>query len=257
MTEKPHDHSHAQKPGASATPEAAHEERGHKDHFLRLMFFQASHGEAEKPPRQVPEPLTGDYVPLRQFRARPGVRYTLDRPGASEPVQFESPATAVMTDLRRVGAVTIGADASVHAANQTMIDRRVRALFVVDEARQVLGLVTATDALGERPVKFAQEHEVRHSEVMVRDVMTPADQLEVLDFREVTAARVGDMVATLRVAGRQHALAVEVDESAAPGATKVRGIFSLTQIARQLGIPPTQTHDIARTFTEILSMVGR
>ena len=36
----------------------------------------------------------------------------------------------------------------------------------------------------------------------------------------------------------------------------VRGIFSLTQIARQLGIPPQQIHDIARTFAEIQAAIA-
>jgi hypothetical protein len=86
--------------------------------------------------------------------------------------------------------------------------------------------------------------------------MTPADRLEILDFRDVEAARIGDIVATLRLAGRQHALAVEATDETPSAQKTVRGIFSLTQIARQLGIPPQQTHDIIRTFAEIQAAIG-
>jgi CBS domain-containing protein len=193
---------------------------------------------------------------LRRFLARPGVRYEVPPSKAPAPVRIDSPATEVMTDLRRVSAVTIGFDASIDAANQVMIDKGVRALFVVDDTRHVLGVITASDILGERPLQFAQVREIRRSELVVRDIMTPADQLEVLDLHEIARARVGDIVATMQLAGRQHALAVEVGEGAGTGATMVCGIFSLTQIARQLGIPPGQTHDIARTFAEIESAIA-
>lgn len=238
-------------PANAAGARGAHDPRARRDHFLRLMFFQPSHDEREERAEQAPEPLTGRFVPLRHFMARPGVRYRLPPATSAAPVQLDSPAIEVMTDLRRVSAVTIGFDASIDAANRVMIDKRVRALFVVDDSSHVLGIVTATDILGEAPVRIAHERQIHRNDLVVRDIMTPADRLEVLDLHDVARARVGDIVATLQSAGRQHALAVEVDEDTAGGSTTVRGIFSLTQIARQLGIPPGQTHDIARTFAEI------
>ncbi|HYS14351.1 MAG TPA: CBS domain-containing protein [Burkholderiaceae bacterium] len=230
---------------------------GRRDHFLQLMFFQASQEDREKLAVQPGKPLTGGYASLRRFLARPGVRYALPSSRATAPVQVDSPATEVMTDLRRVSAVTIGFDAPIDTANQAMIEKRVRALFVVDDdVHHVLGIITATDILGERPLKLAQERGIRRNELVVRDIMTPADQIEVLDLHEIARARVGDIVATLQLAGRQHALAVEVAEGEGAGATTVCGIFSLTQIARQLGIAPGQTHDIARTFAEIESAIA-
>jgi hypothetical protein len=72
----------------------------------------------------------------------------------------------------------------------------------------------------------------------------------------VELARVGDIVATLKVAGRQHALVVETIDEAITAQRSVCGIFSLTQIAWQLGIPPQQIHDIARTFAEIQAAIA-
>lgn len=257
MAERLQDGPHV--PAADSTPAAPrglfHEPR-RRDHFLQLMFFQASRDDREQPAEQPTEPLTGSYVALRRFLAKPGVRFALPPPRAAAPVQLDTRALEVMTDLRRVDAVTIGRDASLDAANQVMIDHHVRALFVVGDTRAVLGVITASDILGERPIQVAQERGIRRSELVVRDIMTPDDQLEVLDLHEVARARVGDVIATLQLAGRQHALVVEVAESADTGPTTLCGIFSLTQIARQLGIPPGQTHDIARTFAEIESVIA-
>ena len=79
------------------------------------------------------------------------------------------------------------------------------------------------------------------------DIGVIRDRLEAIPVREVQHARVGDVIASLRESGRQHTLVIEGDVSGRP---EVCGIFSLTQIEKQLGmaIPPTE---IARTFTEI------
>lgn len=228
-----------------------------KDHFLQLMFFQGSgpdHGASVPPPDQ---PLTDPRIALHSFVARPGVRYALPVRRPEPQVRIDSPATAVMTDLRVVTPVTIGSDVSIDEANEVMIDRRVRALFVVDDTkRHMLGVITATDILGERPLQVAQRQEVHRGELVVTDIMTTADALEVVDLHDVMLASVGNIVATLQRSGRQHALAVEVGHGSDAGVITVCGIFSLTQIARQLGISPGSAHDIARTFAEIESAIA-
>ncbi len=250
------DHKVPTASGPTASSAAPPHEAGQKDHFLQLMLFQGSHRIGTLLGSQHVELETGDYVPLRHSTTKPGDRYNLPLPSVDAPIRLDSPATEVMTDLRRVSAVTIDSYKSIDEANRAMIAMGVRTLFVVDEARQVHGFITSTDILGERPVQFAQEREIRYTEVIVRDIMTPADRLEILEFHDVQRARVGDVVATLRLAGRQHALVVEAIEGASDGQRTVRGIFSLTQIARQLGIPQQQVHDLARTLAEIGAVIA-
>ena len=239
-----------------AKPDAPQEGAAKDDNFLQMMFFQAGHRSAEIAPSVEHPVATGEYSPLSLGRSAPGHRYHLPLATVATPVTLDSRATEVMTDLRRVTAVTIEPDKSIIEANQAMIAHRVRALFVVDHARTLFGIITSTDILGERPVKFAQERGFHHDEIAVRDIMTPADRLEILDFGNVQSARVGDMIATLKRAGRQHALAVEAAGEGSGAQWTVRGIFSLTRIAQQLGVPPQQVHDIARTFAEIEAVIA-
>jgi CBS domain-containing protein len=241
---------------AAASSISGPDEHAHKDHFLRLMLYQPSDVAGASRPFRHADHAARPFAPLRQSTPRPGYHFRLGQPGAVTPVRLDSPALEVMTDLRRVGAVTIDQGTTVDNANLAMITRKVRALVVVDDARQVLGLVTATDILGERPIKFAQQRGVHHHDVVVRDIMTPADSLEILELGDVQHARVGDIVATLKRAGRQHALAVETVAEPVGGEMWLRGIFSLTQIARQLGISPQPNHDLPRTFAEIEAIVG-
>lgn len=194
-----------------------------------------------------------DYPPLKSTILNPAAGYLKPSQLLPARVRQDSPAIEVMTDLRVVAPVIIGPDADVDSANTRMIVNRVRLLLVVDAHSRVAGLITATDILGEKPMQVVQHRGCRHEEVLVQDIMTPRGRLEVLDLGDVLAARVGNIVATLKATGRQHALVVDHDEE---DRQRVRGIFSLTQIARQLGL---QIHvpEIARTFAEIEAALTR
>lgn len=167
-------------------------------------------------------------------------------------VRLDSPALQVMTDLTRIPAASIPAEALVAEANQSMIYRGVRMLFVVDEAKQLQGIVTASDVLGERPLQAAQNHGLARHELRVAHIMTPVARLDSIELSMVIRAEVGHVVATLKSCGRQHAIVVDRD---AHGRQVVCGVFSATQIARQLGMP-LPTGETARTFAEIEAAIA-
>jgi CBS domain-containing protein len=197
--------------------------------------------------------MTREYHSLTAHRLQSGVRH--HQPGQNpERVRIDSPALSVMTDLRQIPAATIDLDAPVDAANRFMIRRGVRLLLVSDDERQVLGLITSNDVLGEKTVQFALERGIKRQEIRVRDIMIPYERLEVLHYDDLIHAEVGHVVTTLQRAGRQHAL---VTDMGTDGKTEtVRGIFSASQIARQLGIA-IHTSEVAQTFAEIGAALRR
>jgi hypothetical protein len=77
--------------------------------------------------------------------------------------------------------------------------------------------------------------------------MTPHDQLDVLNFSDVQMSYIGDIVATLTRDGRQHALVIDRDRY---GMQRVRGIFSASQISRQLGVSIPESGR-AHSFAEL------
>jgi CBS domain containing-hemolysin-like protein len=164
---------------------------------------------------------------------------------------IDAPALDVMTDLAKVSAVLIRPTDTIDEALARMKQRGVRALLVIDADRRVLGLITANDVLGEKPMRYIEGHNVRHQDVLVQDIMTPRERLEAIDIGEVRAAKVGHVVATLRQSGRQHALCTDRDG-------RIRGIFSATQIARQLGVDSQSVNptEIAQTFAEIEALLA-
>lgn len=190
-------------------------------------------------------------LPSRTLGAGAGFRRPIQ---AQASVDLESPAREVMTDLTRVSAATIRPQAPMEGANQFMMARGVRLLLVIDEHERVLGLISATDILGERTMRVAAARGLRRDELTVADIMTPADQVEVIALEDIDGAHVGHVVATLLHTGRQHALVVDAETDS--GRLMVRGILSLSQVARQLG-KPLQLAEVARTFAEIEIALGR
>ncbi len=191
------------------------------------------------------------YPPIKQFRVQRGSCEVTDAWSVAK-VGLSSPAIEVMTDLRRIPAATIGHDVSLAETNHSMILRSVRLLFVTDANKRVAGIVTASDLLGEKPTRVARERMMRHEELTVSDIMTATDEMDAVSLEDVLRSEVGHVVATLKACGRQHALVVE---EGGGGVQAVRGIFSASQIARQMGIP-LQTSEVARTFAEIEAAIA-
>ncbi len=194
------------------------------------------------------------YKPLSIARMREGVVVQPPVSGPN-PVGLDSPAVEAMTDLRAVAAATIRGSASIAEANRVMIARGVRLLFVVTVTGAIEGIITAHDIVGEKPVNLLRERRSgRHAELTVAELMVPREGIEVLDIADVLRAEVGHVIATLKESARQHALVVDRDR--ATNEDYVRGIFSATQIGRQLGMP-IATFEIAHTFAEIEAELAR
>ena len=176
-----------------------------------------------------------------------GATFHKPRQVLPEKVGMEDPASQVMTDFRVVTAYTIFPLETIEAAREKMIHRGVRMLLVVDDLNHILGLITSSDLSSEKPMLVVQTQGIRHSDVMVKDIMTPRERLEVLCMDDLQSACVGDIVTTLKAHGRQHALAVErtLDRGQI-----LRGLFSISQINRQLGTQ-VDVVGVASTFAEL------
>lgn len=206
------------------------------------------------------------FLPLPVIGLGAGARLYRPVQHLPDQVTLESPALEVMTDFKQVPALTIEPEASIEAANAEMIRRGVRLLFVTDRQDRLLGLITATDILSEQVVLAMQARGVSRQEVLVREIFTPLESLEAIDMEQVHGAKVGHVLSTLKQTGRQHAIVVDVFEPtfhetltmSLPAARieTVRGLFSTTQIARQLGLQ-LQIPEIATTFAEVERLLAR
>ena len=189
---------------------------------------------------------TTAFKPLELSMLTPGTGFSRPYFYSPRPVEITSSAIEVMTDLRFVPAATTSVEVTVSMASQKMIARAVRLLLVVNDADDVIGLITARDLNGDRIREACQANGVDSENLTVGEAMTR--EVEVLPLEAVLHARVGDIVETLKHSGRQHALVVDAEPFT--GKPMVRGVFSASQIGRQLGIISTQ-QDLTQTFAQI------
>lgn len=176
-----------------------------------------------------------------------GTTFKRPRQALPEQVTLDSPAIDVMTDLAQVTAETVSANLAVDDVEQKMIASGIRLLFVTNQLNEVIGIVTSRDLSGERIMRLINDSRSPRKDLIVRDIMTSQHKIEVLELSDVSTSRVGDIVATLKRMGRQHALVIERD---ADGQQTIRGLLSTSQIGRQLG-ESIETTDVAGNFANL------
>jgi CBS domain-containing protein len=191
--------------------------------------------------------MTSTYHVLPVVPMQKGATFVTPKQLVAETVGMDQPALLVMTDFATVTALTILPLESIEVARARMIHHGVRSLLVSDDQHHILGVITANDLSGERPMHIIRTQGIRHADVLVKDIMTPREHLEVICMADLQKAKVGDIVTTLQTQGRQHALVVE---RGADQSQVLRGLFSASQIGRQLGTS-IQTVPVARTFAEL------
>jgi CBS domain-containing protein len=157
---------------------------------------------------------------------------TLPIPG--EDPWFADPqdaAICVMTDFRERASVTVSETAQVDDALEHMKHAGVRSAFVIDQARAVVvGLVTAYDIMGEKPMALMQLGSPRR-DVLVRNLMQPIADWRVADMRDLERATVADVAAMFAETGRTHIPVIERGDN---GEKRLRGLLSGARVRRLL-----------------------
>lgn len=171
---------------------------------------------------------------LNTVELSPDTVIAVNPPVKSKALSLDDPALSAMTDLARVRAITINPENSIDFANELMKFAGIRMLMVTDHGGALLGLITARDILGEKPMNIMIRDKVTSHEILVNQVMTPVSELDPLKYGEVEFASIRQVILNLRDAGRQHAIVI--DELPENGGLYLRGIFSATHIGRVLGM---------------------
>jgi CBS domain-containing protein len=165
-------------------------------------------------------------------------------PEMPELVHMDDPATYVFTDFNYNRPATIAPETSIDAAMNKMKLLAVRHLLVVDDTGVVTGQITASDIMGDAPVRLAKRHGRSHKDITVEMIMTPRKNIMVVDWHHIKGAWVGHIVATMHQLECYHLPVVEDG--------KIRGIFSARQISRHLGFEVSENTRCAHSLAEIV-----
>jgi CBS-domain-containing membrane protein len=165
-----------------------------------------------------------------------------------ELVHIDDPALDVMIDYKKTTPLNIDPHEPIDHALSEMKVSGVHVLLVVNSHKHVTGVISTEDILGERPIKWMQERHLKRSEVLVRMVMTPHDKLAALDFESLRHAKVAHVINTLKDLNQHYALVVQTDTAQKQ---KVRGMFSSSQISRQLHMDISNSLSEAHSLAEL------
>lgn len=190
---------------------------------------------------------------LEAFNLDANTPVYLLKPGKPVMLELNDPAIRAMTDFKQVKAITVSPDSSIEFALELMKHAGIRMLVVADQSGKLAGLITARDIMGEKPLSIMTRDRVKRGEILVSQIMTPRDQLNPFNINDAEHANVRDVIVQLRNAGRQHAIVLEAQDQGE--GYFVRGIFSITQIGRQLGMDiPVDGH--VQSFAEFEKLIA-
>jgi CBS domain containing-hemolysin-like protein len=147
----------------------------------------------------------------------------------------QDPALTLMTDFRERSSVTIAESAPIDAALEHMKHAGVRCAFAVREGQGVVGLITAYDIVGEKPLRHAQAVAGRRQDILVRDIMLKTSEWQVTDVTSLEGLTAADLRRFCAESSLTHIPVVEV---AAEGRQRLRGLISSAKVRRLLPVGP-------------------
>jgi len=165
-----------------------------------------------------------------------------------ELVHFHDPAMLVFTDFSRVYPVTITADRSIDYGLKKMKNSGIRLLLVVNRKHHMIGLISADQIMGDDPVRLAEDKQLDHNQITVAMLMQPQKDIRVVELSHLRDARVGHVVATLHQLEQKYLLVVEQG--------MIRGLFSASQISKQLGRNIHEEETPAHSLAEMVHSIG-
>lgn len=142
---------------------------------------------------------------------------------------LKSSALEIFTDFTRVQPPTISATKSALAAAADMRQTHAELNLVMDSHDHLKGIIRLDDLHEQEFMKRVYDGKGRE-DLLVRDFLTPKEQLKAFSFQELETSSIGDVLETLNSEG-QH-LCLVVDRTT----HKVRGVISADDIARKLRV---------------------
>lgn len=165
-----------------------------------------------------------------------------------EVVHLEDPALTVMIDFENTKAPVVTPETRIDQVLEEMKISSVHLMMVADQNKNVIGLISTEDILGEKPIKILEERRINRGEITARMVMVPQTQIAAIDYDSLTNIRVGNIVNTLRGNHEHYVLVIQTLEK---NQKIIRGLFSISQISKQLHMDLNNNFSKAETIAEL------
>lgn len=173
---------------------------------------------------------------IKNYHAIPTQRldlpcHIMQPPKLPEVVHINDTALSAMFDLKYHKPPITQPNKTLTDAKAEMKTYSIPFLLVVDKEEKITGIITSEDILGEKPVKLIEEKRITRNEIEVEMIMTPIQEIPVIDIEDLHHSKVGHVIQTFRELKMPVLLVVKIDDA---DQRIVRGIFSASLISKQL-----------------------
>lgn len=168
-------------------------------------------------------------------------------PVVSRTVSLYSPAMAVFTDFKQHMPHVIDEEAPATKLEKIMMQAHVTMMLVLDHKGKFIGIVSKDD-IDDQKIMQKVSAGMSRDMLKVSDFMRTKTSLMAFDFDELARATVGDVVETLKDNQRHHCLVLDRHGH------EVRGVISVSDIARQLQLPVDIAH--RPSFSRLSSVIA-
>jgi len=171
----------------------------------------------------------------------------LVQPEEFDEITLESAVRRIFTDFKKHKPLVIEADTLASDALYLMQKMHVNMLLVVDKSNELIGTISQNE-LNEQQFLIKQQQGFDRSQMMVRDLMVPRENIKGLHYKLLDIISIGDLVEVLSEEGMQHCLVTD------PNSKQIRGVISARDISRRLHIPIDIKAE--KTFADIFEAVN-
>lgn len=187
---------------------------------------------------------------LRKFDPLPVItcdhKHVYAHPPSLPEVSFlDDSALTVMFDMQTHNAVTIDKDKCLAAAKDELDMMHVTTLLVVNEKDELIGLISAADIMGNKSFIESEKKRIPRGELKVEEIMTPYNQLLVLDYQDVKVAEVSNIAVTISQHKVEYAIVVDREKD------QVRGLFTHHHLNQALGYDIFEKIDACNSLAEL------
>jgi len=144
----------------------------------------------------------------------------------------KDPATLVMTDFHWHSSVTVSENSTIDAAIDHMKHTGVRCAFVIDgKMSRVVGMITAYDISGEKPLQYMQLASISRADILVKNIMHKIADWQVANLKDIEKATVADVLKVFTDTDVTH---IPVMETNNKNEQCLRGLLSFAKVKRLL-----------------------
>lgn len=163
-------------------------------------------------------------------------------------VHLDDNAQNVMIDFRKTKALQVQSSTLIANARELMESAGINLVLIVDEQNHLIGTLSLEAIISRKTIKLIESKRTQRDKISVSEIMTKLENVPIVELSRLQAAKVGHVVATLKMLHRHYLL---VFESGIKESISIRGAFTVSALSKMLNQRIMIDSDKAKTIASL------